>query len=47
MAHKLTLQELDEFSKEFNSDPQNKLSPVRQNVVAFLKLPTMTELKVN
>ena len=25
MAHKLTLQELDEFSKEFNSDPQNKV----------------------
>ncbi|RVU70369.1 MULTISPECIES: C1 family peptidase [Lactobacillus] len=25
MAHKLTLQELDEFSKEFNQDPQNQV----------------------
>lgn len=25
MSHKLTLQEIDEFSKEFNSDPQNQV----------------------
>ena len=41
MSHELTLQELAEFSANFNADPKNQVIARAAARAVFWKLPTM------